>query len=152
MKLLFRVSLLTLRRRSMIYFATLALLLRESARPCLRPSRHKSSLDRAFPSNSNLDCWYRNYNLELAWVTAFSKLRNPFVSCLRRLQFLQPSTSAFSADCSSIQMPAPPPNSFQALCKSAKIALPTTTANMKRFLDLAGTLPILGAPRADGLR
>jgi hypothetical protein len=49
-------------------------------------------------------------------------------------------------------MPAPPPNSFQALCKSAKIALPTTTANMKKFLDSAGTLPILGAPRADGLR
>ena len=49
-------------------------------------------------------------------------------------------------------MPAPSPHSFLALCKSAKISLPTTAANMKKFLESAGTLPILGSPRVDGLR
>ena len=130
-----KLSLLTPRRRSKIYFATLALLLRESARPCLRPSRHKSSLDKAFPSNSNLDCRYRNYNLELAWITAFSKLRNPLFPVCVDSNSYNHQHLPFSADCSSIQMPAPPPNSFQALRKSAKIPLPTTTANTKKFLN-----------------
>ena len=36
--------------------------------------------------------------------------------------------------------------------RAPRFPLPTTTANTKKFLDPAGTLPILGAPRADGLR
>ena len=152
MKLLFRVSLLTLRRRSKIYFATLALLLRESARPCLRPSRHKSSLDRAFPSNSNLDCWYRNYNLELAWVTAFSKLRNPlFPVCVdsnsynhRHLLFLR---IAPRYKCR---------HSHQTLSKlsarAPRFPCPRLPPIRRNFLTRRGLVPILGAPRADGLR
>ena len=132
------MSLLTLRRRGKIYFATLALLLRESARPYLRPFRHKSPLDKAFPSNSNLDCRYRNYNLELAWITAFSKLRNPLFPVCVDSNSYNHRHLLFSADCSSIPMPAPPPNSFQALRKSAMIPLLTTT-NTRKFLNSAGT-------------
>jgi hypothetical protein len=63
-----------------------------------------------------------------------------------------PRHPLYSSVSSSIQMPAPPPNSFQAFCRSSKITPPTTATTMKKFLDASATLPIPGNPPADVLK